>query len=66
MDDTLGGLTELMRADNRVLTMETYLARCFNHGATLVNIFSWGIGGPAMMDTSPFRIVTEGAEALAT
>jgi hypothetical protein len=48
------------------MTMETYLARCFNHGATLVNVFSWGIGGPSVKDTSPFRIVTEGPDALAT
>ena len=27
--------------------VETYLAKMFNHGATLVNIFSWGIGGEA-------------------
>ena len=26
-------------------TMEAYLGRMFNHGAVLVNIFSWGIGG---------------------
>ena len=29
------------------MNMETYLAKMFNHGATLVNIFSWGIGGEA-------------------
>ena len=29
-------------------TMETYLGRMFNHGAVMVNIFSWGIGGEAM------------------
>ena len=43
--------------------METYLAKMFNHGATLVNIFSWGIGGEAMKNMS-FRVVTEGEEAL--
>lgn len=48
------------------MTMETYLARCFNHGATLVTVFSWGIGGPAVINTNPFRIVTQGPEALAT
>ena len=46
------------------MNMETYLAKMFNHGATLVNVFSWGIGGPAMKDSNPFRIVTEGEEAL--
>jgi hypothetical protein len=44
--------------------METYLARSFNHGATLVTLFSWGIGGPSMKNTNPFRIVTEGPDAL--
>lgn len=52
-------------AGNSGMTMEMYLARCFNHGATLVNIFGWGIGGPSMMD-NPFRVVTEGPDALAT
>jgi hypothetical protein len=46
------------------MNMESYLAKMFNHGATLVNVFSWGIGGPAIKDTNPFRIVTEGEEAL--
>ena len=45
------------------MTMETYLAKMFNHGATLVNIFSWGIGGEANRNMS-FRVVTEGEEAL--
>ena len=45
------------------MTMETYLAKMFNHGATLVNIFSWGIGGEANKNMS-FRVVTEGDEAL--
>ena len=43
--------------------METYLAKMFNHGGTLVNIFSWGIGGEANKNMS-FRVVTEGEEAL--
>lgn len=30
--------------DNAKMTMETYLARIFNHGGILVNLFSWGIG----------------------
>ena len=46
------------------MTMETYLAKMYNHGAVLVNIFSWGIGGDEFKN-SDFRIVTEGAEALA-
>ena len=45
------------------MTMETYLARTFNHGGALVNIFAWGIGGEAMK-TMDFRVVTEGEEAL--
>lgn len=45
-------------------TMETYLGRMFNHGAVLVNIFSWGIGGEAMRDNF-FRRATENPEALA-
>lgn len=47
------------------MNMETYLAKVFNHGGTLVNIFSWGIGGEANKNMS-FRVVTEGEEALAT
>lgn len=35
----------------------------FNHGASLVNIYSWGIGGEANKNMS-FRVVTEGEEAL--
>jgi len=45
------------------MTMETYLAKMFNHGATLVNIYSWGLGGEAGRNMS-FRVVTEGEEAL--
>ena len=45
------------------MNMETYLAKMFNHGATVVNIFAWGIGGEAMK-TMNFRLVTEGEEAL--
>ena len=45
------------------MNMETYLAKMFNHGGTLVNIFSWGIGGEANKNMS-FRVVTEGEEAL--
>ena len=44
--------------------METYLARMFNHGAVMTNIFSWGIGGEAMRDNF-FRKATENPEALA-
>ena len=45
-------------------TMETYLGRMFNHGAVMVNLFSWGIGGAAMRDNF-FRRATENPEALA-
>lgn len=45
------------------MNMETYLAKVFNHGGTLVNIFAWGIGGDAMK-TMDFRLVTEGEDAL--
>jgi hypothetical protein len=45
-------------------TMETYLGRMFNHGAVLVNIYSWGMGGEAMRHNF-FRQATENAEALA-
>ena len=44
--------------------METYLGRMFNHGAVMVNIFSWGIGGEAMRNNF-FRRATENPEALA-
>ena len=45
------------------MTMETYLAKMFNHGATLVNVYAWGIGGEANKNMS-FRLVTEGEESL--
>jgi hypothetical protein len=45
-------------------TMETYLAKMFNHGAVLVNIFSWGIGGEAQREKNMFRRATENQEAL--
>jgi hypothetical protein len=45
-------------------TMESYLARMFNHGAVMTNIFSWGIGGEAMRNNF-FRKATENPEALA-
>jgi hypothetical protein len=45
------------------MNMETYLAKMFNHGATLVDIFSWGVGGDANKNMD-FRVVTEGPEAL--
>lgn len=53
------------RTSNSNMTMETYLAGRFNHGATLVNVMGWGIGGPSMKSTNPYRIVTEGPDALA-
>ena len=45
--------------------METYLGRMFNHGAVLVNIFSWGMGGEPLRGKNMFRIVTESTEAIA-
>jgi len=45
------------------MNMETYLAKMFNHGATLVDIFSWGIGGEANRNMD-FRVVTEGEETI--
>jgi hypothetical protein len=45
------------------MNMETYLARMFNHGASLVNLYSWGIGGEANRNMG-FRVVTEGPGAL--
>ncbi len=45
------------------MNMETYLAKMFNHGATLTNIFSWGVGGEANKKMD-FRVMTEGEEAL--
>lgn len=51
-------------AGNSGMSMETYLARQFNHGAALVTIFSWGIGGDALRGDA-FRVVTQGPEALA-
>ena len=45
------------------MNMETYLAKLFNHGATLVDVFSWGIGGEANRNNE-FRQVTENPEAL--
>jgi hypothetical protein len=41
--------------------MEDYLARMFNHGATMTNVFGWGIGPRG----NPFRQATEREEALA-
>jgi hypothetical protein len=45
------------------MNMETYMAKTFNHGGTLVNIFAWGVGGEAVK-TMDFRVVTEGEDAL--
>jgi hypothetical protein len=44
--------------------METYLGRLYHHGAVMVNIFSWGIGGEALRNNF-FRRATENPEALA-
>ena len=56
--------TNIIPADNPEssgISMETYLARSFNHGAALVTLFGWGIGS----QSNPFRTATEGREALA-
>ena len=45
------------------MNMETYLAKMFNHGATLTTIFSWGIGGEAHKNMS-YRLCTENEAAL--
>jgi hypothetical protein len=42
-------------------TMEIYLAKMFNHGATLVNIFGWGVGGPQNM----FQMTAESSASIA-
>ena len=44
--------------------METFLGRHFNHGAVLLNILSWGMGGEAMRNNF-FRKATENPECLA-
>jgi hypothetical protein len=41
--------------------MEDYLARMFNHGAAMANVFGWGVGDPTMI----FRRATESREAIA-
>jgi hypothetical protein len=43
------------------MSMETYLARHFNRGAVLVNIFGWGLGEA----DNPFRRAAEQDEAIA-
>ena len=46
------------------LTMETFLGRHFNHGAVMVNLFAWQMGGEAMKDHF-FRRAVEDPEAIA-
>jgi Tol biopolymer transport system component len=46
------------------LTMETFLGRHFNHGAVMVNLFAWQMGGEAMKNHF-FRRAIEGPESLA-
>jgi hypothetical protein len=58
--NSLGGAP----GDSRI-SMETYLARSFNHGATLVNLFGWGIGGTVVRN-NPYHVATEAPDALAT
>ena len=45
------------------ISMENYLARSFNHGAALVTLFGWGIGGHLVPD-NPFRLETERTESI--
>ena len=40
--------------------MESYLAHMFNHGASLANVFGWGVG-----TDNPFRRSAEAAESIA-
>jgi hypothetical protein len=42
-------------------SMEDYLARMFNHGATLTNVFGWGVGDSANL----FRRAAEDADSIA-
>jgi hypothetical protein len=42
------------------VNMETYLGNLFNHGARLVNVFGWGVGGP----DNAFRKVAESVESV--
>ncbi len=44
------------------MSAETYLARHFNHGAALVNLFGWGLGEPA----NGFRRAAEHPDAIIT
>lgn len=44
--------------------METYLGRMFNHGAVVVNVFSWGVGGESQRKNNFFRKATESPECL--
>jgi hypothetical protein len=46
------------------LTMESYLGRHINHGAVLVNLFAWQMGGEALRDKF-FRRAAEDPEPLA-
>jgi hypothetical protein len=43
------------------MKMENYLGLMFNHGATLTNIFGWGLGDDPQ---ERFRIAAEGPEAI--
>jgi hypothetical protein len=43
------------------LTMEAHLARCFDHGATRVDLYGWSIGDPS----NPFQTVAEAAASIA-
>jgi hypothetical protein len=45
-------------------SMEIYLARLFNHGAVMANIFGWGIGGEVERKTNMFRLAAESPDAI--
>lgn len=47
-------------------SMESYLGKLFNHGAVIVNIFGWGIGGEAEREKNIFRIAGENADAISS
>jgi hypothetical protein len=45
----------------QISNMETYLGNLFNHGATLVNLYGWGVGDPDYL----YRKATENVSAIA-
>ncbi len=45
-------------------SMESYLGKMFNHGAVIVNIFGWGIGGEAGREKNHFQFAGENNDAI--